>query len=126
VPGAHIEGEVMVVQQPGHVESQVQTAEAPDPTQRSPGWQAGPVPHRQLPEPGSHAFADGSVQLLHELPITPHSAALGGLRQAVPWQQPSGHESAVHTHAPFWHSCPIPHGGFAPHRQPPVVQLSER
>lgn len=114
------------MQQPGHVASHTQTALEPLPMQRSPGMQAGPVPQRHSPEPGSHEFAAGSAQLLHDSPITPHSAPVGGLRQNVPWQHPFGHESAVHTHAPFWHSCPTRHGGLLPHAQPPFAQLFER
>ncbi len=40
--------------------------------------------------------------MLHAPPPVPHVARVA-CSQAVPLQQPLGHEVAVHWHEPFWH-----------------------
>ena len=60
-------------------------------------------------------------QALHEAPAVPHAASEGFV-QTPPVQQPFGHDTASHVHAPFMHRCPVPQGGALPQRHSPSIE----
>lgn len=68
--------------------------------------------------------AEPAGQAAHAAPLAPHDAAVGGVTQEVPLQQPLAHDAALHTHAPAMHCWPIAHIAPAPQRHAPLAQLS--
>ena len=66
-----------------------------------------------------------AVVELHDwqtLPAEPQRANVGVVTQAVPSQQPVGHEFAAHEHTPPSQRRPGPQAGPAPHIQVPVAE----
>jgi hypothetical protein len=90
-------------------------------TQRWPDAHALEVPHRHAPAVQRSAVA---LHAAHDAPGAPHCAAVVGLTQVLPLQQPLGQLVALHTHAPATHCCPGPHAGFAPQRHAPPLHVS--
>jgi hypothetical protein len=73
---------------------------------------------------GPQLSASVVLQLVHALPWMPQVASDRG-RQTPAWQQPLGHDVELHSHAPFTHTVPAPHGAPVPQRHAPDVQRSE-
>jgi hypothetical protein len=120
LPGLH----ELPLQQPEQlIESQMH---APD-EQRWPAPQALFVPHLQTPdELQLSAFMPHAV---HDAPLVPQVAAVGGLTQVPlepPLQQPDGHAVASQTQLPDTQCLPAAHRAFAPHLHVPPAQVSAR
>lgn len=118
LPGRH----VLPSQQPPHdCESQVQT----------PATQRWPGPHTLPPGPQEHAplrqrSALVVLQAVHAAPAGAHALAVRVV-QFEPAQQPSGHDVALHTHAPATQRCPTEQAALLPQRQAPFAsQASAR
>lgn len=90
-------------------------------TQRVPTPHAGPLPHAHSPPVQRSAEAFGHDA--HARPRLPQLAAELA-RHTLPSQHPPAHDVALHTHAPFTHARPGPHGACTPHAQLPAVQRS--
>jgi hypothetical protein len=90
------------------------------PMQRCPGRQAAPLPQRQVPaDEQLSAWASQATQVE---PASPQVAS-ERVSQALPWQQPLGHDVASHTHSPETQRCPPAHAGPEPHAHvPPAAQ----
>jgi hypothetical protein len=90
------------------------------PMQRCPGRQAAPAPQRQVPfDEQLSAWASQATQVEPAFP----QVASERVSQALPWQQPLGHEVASHTHSPETQRCPPAHACPAPHAHvPPAAQ----
>jgi hypothetical protein len=124
VPQAALLGVVQVPlasQQPVGHEVASQT-HAP-PTQRLPAAHGALVPHRQAPPTQASALV--ASQAAHAAPAAPHADAVRGT-QVSPLQQPSGHEVALHTHAPPTQACPTAHASLEPHAHAPPRHASLR
>jgi hypothetical protein len=97
------------------------------PEQRCPVAQALFVPHLHTPdELQLSAFMPHAV---HEAPLVPHVAAVGGLTQVPvepPLQQPDGHAVESHTQLPDMQCLPAAHWAFPPHLHVPPAQVSAR
>jgi hypothetical protein len=91
-----------------------------EPTQACPVVHAAPDP--QLHVPPLHPSATVVPQAAHSAPPEPQRVTVAGVVQAVPSQQPPGHELPSHTQAPFTHSCPAAQAGPVPHWQRPVIE----
>ncbi|MCA3012385.1 MAG: hypothetical protein INH41_08295 [Myxococcaceae bacterium] len=90
-------------------------------THRCPVPHAAPVPHAHPPAVHRSARAP---HVVHAPPLAPHCAAVVGVTQVFPAQQPDAHDVASHTQLPDTHRCPLPHAGPAPHRHVPLAQPS--
>ena len=84
------------------------------------------MPQRQAPVTGLQLSAWAKSQATHAAPPRPQLPNVGGT-QALPLQQPLGHDSASHTQLPATQLVPAPQAAFAPQRHPPEdAQLSAR
>lgn len=92
------------------------------PTHVAGAAQGAPLPQAHCPE-SAQLSATVGLQAVQATPLVPHAAALDGW-QKPPEQQPRGHESPLHTHAPPWQICPKAQGGLVPQRQSPLVHRS--
>lgn len=97
-------------------ESQVQEP----PAQCSPDPQDAPVPQRHRPSAEQLSVLIG-LQLTHDAPSAPH-AANERVSQALPLQQPLGHDVASQTQAPDTQRWPGPHARLVPHWQAPRIE----
>jgi hypothetical protein len=106
------------VQHPaGHdVASQRQTPCA----QCRPGAQGAPAPHAQVPV-ASQVSASKESHAKHDEPAGAHSVS-ERVSHVVPWQQPSGHDIASHTHWPPMHRCPATQAALPPQVHVPPVE----
>lgn len=89
--------------------------------QTEPAAHAGPLPHAQAPSVQRSAVVPGHA--VQAPPPEPQLTAELG-RHALPSQQPSGHEAAVHWHAPFTQVRPGAQRALGPHVHWPAVQRS--
>jgi hypothetical protein len=94
-----------------------------------PFWQRCPAPHAVAPPqvhvPVVQASATVESHVMQPPPIAPQALIDMGT-QAVPLQQPIGHEVASHVHAPPTQCCPIAQGAPAPQAHAPFLQESAR
>jgi hypothetical protein len=88
------------------------------PTQCWPAAQVAPAPHWHAPEDEQWSLRTGS-QATQPCPPVPHCPEDGEV-QAVPAQQPLGHEVASQTQAPERQRCPSAQGGPVPQAQAPA------
>jgi len=113
VPGRH---DVPAQQPEGHeVPSHTQ---APA-TQRAPSAQGAPVPHWHTP--AGVQRLEVCPHLMQALPAAPQVPTARG-RQVLPAQQPSGHDVASHTQAPFRQRWPAVQAAAAPQTHRPVPE----
>jgi hypothetical protein len=61
----------------------------------------------QLEQAPSHVSPAGHA--VHCSPACPQAETSCPLSHVAPLQQPSGHDAALHVHAPPTHACPAPH-----------------
>ena len=85
-------------------------------TQRCPGAQLAPVPHRQTPV--AEQLSDRASQATQLAPALPQ-VATERVEQIAPLQQPPGHDVPSQTHSPLSQRWPPAHAGDAPHAQVP-------
>jgi hypothetical protein len=94
-----------------------------------PFWQRCPAPHAAAPPqvhvPAVHASDIVGSHVMQPPPIAPQALIDMGA-QAVPLQQPIGHEAASHVQAPPTQCCPIPHGAPVPQAHAPFLHESAR
>ena len=90
-------------------------------TQWSDAPHGAPTPQRQPVVEQVSALA-GS-QAVQVAPPVPHCDTVPGERQAVPLQQPDGHEAESHTHWLLRQRAPAVHAEPVPHLQPVEPQL---
>jgi hypothetical protein len=98
LPGSH----VAPLQQPLH---EVPSHTHEPLTHRWPVEHCAPPPHVHVPE-----LEQPSAVIPHDVqdePAVPHAPAVVGVVQTFePVQQPFGHDAALQTQAPFWHTSP--------------------
>ena len=83
------------------------------PTQRCPGAQAAPLPHRHVPLV-EQLSAKVAPHATHAEPAFPQVVVERAM-QVLPEQQPEGHDVPSHTQAPPTQRCPDAHTGPVPH-----------
>lgn len=89
--------------------------------QRCPARHGRPEPHWQSPSL-LQLSASVASHITHASPPIPQYMR-ERLRHVLPWQQPPGHDAAVHVHVPPTHSRPDVHAAPLPHEHAPVVVL---
>ena len=76
----------------------------------------------QLQAPFRHWSAVVNEHAVQVAPLVPQAEG-AGVVQTPPWQQPLGHDVALHTQAPSLHCCPLGHGApVVPQLQPPLAR----